>query len=82
MLVLEHDAENHGFPYSRAQNKRLFFPHFSRPTPVPKHTEFLSVLPITMLHHADDIVQNCAALCNLKPPLLCTSKDKTKNKKS
>ena len=24
---------------------------------------FKSVLPITMLHHADDIVRTCAALC-------------------
>ena len=29
-----------------------------------------SVLPITMLHHADDIVHTCAALCNLKPFLI------------
>ncbi len=29
-----------------------------------------SVLPITMLHHADDIVYTCAALCNLKPLLI------------
>ena len=36
---------------------------------------FKSVLPITMLHHADDIVRTCAALCNLKPPLICTTKD-------
>ena len=27
-------------------------------------------LPISMLHHADDIVKTCAALCNLKPLLL------------
>ena len=26
-----------------------------------------TVLPITMLHHIDDIVRVCAALCNLKP---------------
>lgn len=26
-------------------------------------------LPITMLHHCDDIVKTCAALCNLKPLL-------------
>ena len=25
-----------------------------------------SVMPVTMLHHADDIVRTCAALCNLK----------------
>ena len=36
---------------------------------------FKSVLPITMLHHADEIVRTCAALCNLKPPLICTTKD-------
>ena len=36
---------------------------------------FKSVLPITMLHHADDIVCTCAALCNFKPPLICSSKD-------
>ena len=32
-----------------------------------------NVLPITMLHHADDIVRTCAALCNLKPLLIRTS---------
>ena len=34
-----------------------------------------------MLHHADDIIRTYAAVCNLKPPLICTTKDKTKNKK-
>ena len=29
-----------------------------------------NVLPITMLHHMDDIVKTCAALCNLKPLLI------------
>ena len=29
-----------------------------------------STLPITMLHHLDDIVKTCAALCNFKPLLL------------
>ena len=38
---------------------------------------FKSVLPITMLHHADDIVRTCAALCNLKLPLICTDKKDT-----
>ena len=28
------------------------------------------ILPITMLHHADDIVETCTALCNLKPLLI------------
>ena len=28
-----------------------------------------NVFPITMLHHCDDIVKTCAALCNLKPLL-------------
>ena len=28
------------------------------------------MLPIIMLHHADDIVETCAALCNLKPLLI------------
>ena len=42
---------------------------------------FKSVLPITMLHHADDIVRTCAALCNLKPPLICASKKRKDAKK-
>ena len=29
-----------------------------------------NILPITMLHHVDDIVKTCAALCNLKPLLI------------
>ena len=29
-----------------------------------------NTLPITMLHHVDDIVKTCAALCNLKPLLI------------
>ena len=29
-----------------------------------------NILPITMVHHADDIVRTCAALCNLKPLLI------------
>lgn len=29
-----------------------------------------NVLPISMLHHMDDIVLSCAALCNLKPVLI------------
>ncbi|XP_057290874.1 uncharacterized protein LOC130613565 [Hydractinia symbiolongicarpus] len=29
-----------------------------------------TVLPITMMQHADDIVKACAALCNLKPRLI------------
>ena len=32
-----------------------------------------NTLPITMLHHVDDIVKTCAAICNLKP-LLVNSK--------
>ena len=28
-----------------------------------------TVLPVTMLHHCDDIIVTCAALCNLKPLL-------------
>jgi len=35
---------------------------------------FKSVLPITMLHHCDDIIRTCAALCNLKPLLYKESK--------
>ena len=33
-----------------------------------------STLPITMIHHADDIVLTCAALCNLKPMLIKNKK--------
>ena len=33
---------------------------------------FKSILPISMLHHADDIVHVCAAMCNLKPLLIKT----------
>ena len=45
---------------------------------------FKSVLPITMLHHADDnhaddIVRTCAALCNLKPPLSVLPRIKEKS---
>ena len=40
---------------------------------------FKSVLPITMLHHADDIVKTCAALCNLKPLLIRTKENKNKS---
>ncbi|XP_065680533.1 uncharacterized protein LOC105848925 [Hydra vulgaris] len=29
-----------------------------------------NVLPISMLHHMDDIILSCAALCNLKPALI------------
>ena len=29
-----------------------------------------ATLPITMIHHTDDIVRSCAALCNLKPCLI------------
>ena len=32
-----------------------------------------NILPITMLHHCDDIVRTCAALCNLKSLLFKTS---------
>ena len=28
------------------------------------------VIPITMLHHIDDIIVTCAALSNLKPKLI------------
>ena len=36
-----------------------------------KHFRILkSVLPISMLHHADDLVLSCAALCNLKDMLI------------
>ena len=28
------------------------------------------VIPITMLHHVDDIIVTCAALSNLKPKLI------------
>ena len=31
-----------------------------------------TTLPITMLHHADDIIRVCAALCNLKPQLIAS----------
>lgn len=33
-----------------------------------------SPLPITMIHHCDDIVRTCAGLCNLKPLLYVESK--------
>jgi hypothetical protein len=29
-----------------------------------------TILPVSMLHHCDDIVLSCAALCNLKPLLI------------
>ena len=29
-----------------------------------------SVMPISMVQHADDIVRSCAALCNIKPVLI------------
>ena len=37
-----------------------------------KHVEHAinHTLPITILHHVDDIVKTCAALCNLKPLLI------------
>lgn len=38
---------------------------------------FKTTLPITMIHHCDDIVRVCAALCNLKPLLY---KEATKSK--
>ena len=35
------------------------------------HVEILKgVIPVTMLHHIDDIVVTCAALSNLKPKLI------------
>ena len=37
-----------------------------------------TVLPISLLHHADNIVKTCAALCNIKPVLIKCSKDKNK----
>ena len=30
----------------------------------------ISVLPISILHHADDLVLSCSALCNLKDRLI------------
>ena len=42
---------------------------------IKTYRNFKSVLPLTMLHHADDIVRTCAALCNLQPPLVCISKE-------
>ena len=38
-----------------------------------------TVLPITMLHHIDDIVLVSAALCNLKPLLINNHKNQTGN---
>ena len=35
-----------------------------------KYRILKNILPITMLHHVDDIVKTCAALCNLKPLLI------------
>ena len=29
-------------------------------------------IPVTMIHHVDDIILTCAALCNLKPKLIKT----------
>ena len=34
-----------------------------------------TVMPITMLHHCDDIIKVCGALCNLKPLLFVESDD-------
>ena len=34
-----------------------------------------TVMPITMLHHCDDIIRVCGALCNLKPLLFVESDD-------
>ncbi|XP_066925569.1 uncharacterized protein [Clytia hemisphaerica] len=35
-----------------------------------------TVMPITMLHHCDDIVKVCSALCNLKPFLVIETDEK------
>ena len=34
-----------------------------------------TVMPITILHHCDDIIRVCGALCNLKPLLFIESDD-------
>ena len=30
------------------------------------------IIPVTMIHHADDTIVTCLALCNLKPKLIKT----------
>ena len=36
-----------------------------------------NTLPISLLQHIDDILWPYAALCNLKPKLICSKKKKT-----
>ena len=38
-----------------------------------------NTLPVSSLQHIDDILWICAALCNLKPKLICSKKEEDKS---
>ena len=38
-----------------------------------------NTLPVSLLQHIDDILWACAALCNLKPKLICSKKEEDKS---
>ena len=44
---------------------------------IEKNTE--NTRPISLLQHIDDILWACAALCNLKPKLICSKKEDKSN---
>ena len=38
-----------------------------------------NTLPVSLLQHIDDILWTCAALCNLKPKLICSKKQEDRS---